>query len=104
MNTTSAQSFDALGQRAQKGHMDLIEEVVRNACRAGQVDISMREIQLMLRRDADVSLDVSSISGRVNALVCAKRLVRAGESRKCTVTGRDIRALSTPMTQGRLLP
>lgn len=103
MLDTSIQSFQALGLRTQKSHMDLIESVVRNACRAGQVDISMREIQQVLRRDVGLELDVSSISGRVNNLVLGKRLLRSENARKCTVSGRDIKPLSVPMVQGRLV-
>lgn len=103
MLDTSVQSFHALGLRGQQNHMDRIEAVVRNACRAGQSDISLREIQQALRRDMDIDLDVSSISGRVHGLVAAKRLVRADHARKCTVTGRDIKPVSAPRVQGRLV-
>ena len=103
MVDTSATSLHALGLQGQKSQMDLVEAVVRAACKRGAADISMREVQQALTRDHQVNLDLSSISGRVTALVTAKRLVRAEQSRKCTVTGRDIRALSVPMTQGVLL-
>lgn len=102
MLSTSAASLQALGHHGQKTHMDLVETVVRQACLRGAKDISMREIQQALERDHSVRLDVSSISGRVNALVAAKRIQRADEARKCTVTGRDIKPLSAPMRQGRL--
>lgn len=103
MVDTSAASLQAVGLQGQKTQMDLVESVVRAACLHGAADISMREVQQALTRDHGVSLDLSSISGRVTALVSAKRVVRAEESRKCSVTGRDIKALSMPRVQGRLL-
>ncbi len=102
MVNTSASSLQALGVHGQKTHMDLVETVVRQACKRGAKDISMREIQQALERDHGVRLDMSSISGRVHGLVTAKRIVRGEEERKCTVTGRDIKPLSAPMVQGSL--
>jgi len=110
MNTTSAQSLGAVGQRTEKTDADAIERVIRDACRAGAKDISGREIQAVLRATrheghgmSDSAMEAGSISARVTKLVTAGRVLRAAESRKCTVTQRDILPLSMPMVQGRLV-
>ena len=111
MNTTSAQSLAAVGQRTEKSDMDAIEKVIRNACRAGAKDISGREIQAVLRATrheghgmSESAMEAGGISARVSKLLAAGRVQRDPEKRKCTVTQRPINPLSMPMVQARLLP
>lgn len=100
---SSRDALAALSITARKTMGDRIHDVVAQACRAGEKDVSMREIQLRLNQSTGVYMDMSSISARVNALVCANRLVRDKEhTRPCSVTGKQIEPLSVPPVQARL--
>lgn len=108
---TSAQSLEALGRPTQKGQMDVIEGVIRDACRAGAKDISRREIQARLRATqheshglSENAMESGSISARVSQLLAAGRVLKAEVPRKCTITQQDIFPLSMPLVQARLLP
>lgn len=100
---TSGQALRAVGQRKEGSQMARIEAVVLGVCRNGRKDISMREIQAELRRVHSVDMEMSSISARVNKLVSAKRLVRCGYARQCSVSGVDIHPLAAPVFQARLV-
>ncbi len=106
---TSRRSLGAVGLRGRKTLADKIHGVVQAAQRNGARDMSMREIQRTLaEREVDANgrplwVDVSSISGRVNELVAAQRLLRdRAHPRPCLVSGRMIEPLSVPVRQERL--
>lgn len=100
---SSRDALAAVSMTARKTMGDRIHDVVVQACRAGEKDLSMREIQLRLNQSTGVYMDMSSISARVNALVCSHRLVRDKENpRPCSVTGKQIEPLSVPPVQARL--
>ena len=100
---SSRDSLASLPIVARKNLGDLICEVVGSACRSGERDLSMREIQRLLDQSAGRHIDMSTISARVNELVCAKRLTRDKyHPRRCTVTGKQIEPLSMPLSQARL--
>jgi hypothetical protein len=90
----------SLPHRKTKG--DLIDDVVADAMRSGCRDVSMREVQARLMAAHGLRLDLSTISGRVNELVAAGRLLRSKTTRPCTVTGQGIHALSKQMAQTSL--
>lgn len=100
---TSREAASKISGLARKSLSDLIEAVVVGAMRAGAADLSMKEIQAELRRVYERDVEVASISGRVNELVAAKRLVRLENSRRpCRVTGHTIAPLSAPLVQERM--
>lgn len=100
---TSRDALQAMSISSLKRMGDRIHAVVAAACRAGALDVSMREIQQLLSRSTGEHIDMSSISARVNALVAAKRLVRhKSRPRACSITGKDIAPLSLPVVQDRL--
>ena len=100
---TSRQAVAQISNPARKTLGDLIESVVVAAMRAGAADLSMKEIQADLRRVYGRDVETASISGRVNELVAAKRLVRLDTSRRpCRITGHTIAPLSAPLVQERM--
>lgn len=100
---TSREAVAKISQPGRKSVSDLIEAVVVAAMRAGAADLSMKEIQADLRRVYGREVEVASISGRVNELVAAKRLVRLENNRRpCRVTGHTIAPLAAPMVQERM--
>lgn len=100
---TSRDALAEVSLTARKTMGDRIHDVVAQACREGAKDMSMREIQLALNQRSGIYMDMSSISARVNALVCAQRLVRDKlNPRQCSITGKNIEPLSLPVQQARL--
>lgn len=100
---TSRESLAHVPLRERQNLSDQIHDVVAAALRNGAKDVSMREVQDVLWRVHGKRVDMSSISGRVNDLVAAKRLVRDTEhARPCQISGREIHPLSVPAQQGRL--
>lgn len=100
---SSRASLDALGLKERKSISDQIVSVVAQAMRSGRKDLSMREVKAELRRVYGSDPDMSTISGRVNELVAAERLVRDKQNRRpCMVTGHLIEPVSVPAEQGRL--
>lgn len=106
MHATTDSSRDAiasisLGKR--KTLADEIELVIALACKTGTKDLSMKEVQQLLERKLERRVEVSTISGRVNELVAAKRVVRDMlHMRPCSVTHKDIHPLSVAPGQTRL--
>ena len=98
----SRQALAAISLPDRKTKADLIEDVVADAMRAGRPNVSMREVQARLLAAYGLRVDMSTISGRVNELVAAGRLVRSKTTRPCTVTGQGIHALSKLMVQTSL--
>lgn len=87
---TSAQAFDSVSLGELKYIQDEIEHIVRSACSRGVPDLSLREIQHRYESATGRRIELSTVSSRVNSLVCAKRLQRPGEPRACSITGRNI--------------
>lgn len=98
----SRQALASISLPARKTKADLIDDVVADAMRAGCPNVSMREVQARLLASHGLRLDLSTISGRVNELVAAGRLLRSKTTRPCTVTGQGIHALSKQMAQTTL--
>ena len=98
----SRQALASISLPARKTKADLIDDVVADAMRAGCPNVSMREVQTRLLASHGLRLDLSTISGRVNELVAAGRLLRSKTTRPCTVTGQGIHALSKLMQQTSL--
>jgi hypothetical protein len=100
---TSAQALRKISHGERRTLTDLIESVVAQAQRSGSKDLSMREVQAELLRAYGRQEELSTISGRVNALVESKRLLRDKiNTRRCTITGQTIQPLSVPPVQERL--
>lgn len=95
-----ANSKISLGQR--KSLQDLVVEVVAAAHHAGRADLSGREIQSVIERQHLQRVEMSTLSGRITALVDAKRLVRVKNARTCTVTGQNIHPVRVVAQQAGL--
>lgn len=93
---SSAQAFKSLHLPVLKTMGDQIEWIVRNAIRAGALNLTRREIQARYESTFMRRIDANSVSARVNALVAAKRLQEHPESRKCSITGHDVSTLCLP--------
>ncbi len=65
-------------------------------------DFSLTEVRDLYERAHGRRIDVNRISARVSELVSAKRLARATESRRCSVTGAPCRPVHVPAQQARL--
>lgn len=86
----------------QKSVGDLIESTVVVAMRSGNADLSMRELQNLIDQRYQRWYDLSTISGRVNELISAKRLHRRQDKRRCLVTGAGVRPLYVTPEQMRI--
>lgn len=100
---TSAQSLAQVGMKNFALLTDKIEDICIGAQLNGALDLSGREIQARYEFLHGTRIDASTVSSRINSLVAAGRLVRAGECRLCTVTGRNIHPVYVPLKQARLL-
>lgn len=96
---TSAQALHQISNGKAKNLCDMIVNVVTSAQRQGARDMSMREVQQALNDTYGRWVDLSSISGRVNTLITAKRLQRVTAPRKCSISGAEVNALSVPAQQ-----
>lgn len=101
MRDTSAMALDAVGLTGRMGLQNKILDICLREQRGGAEDLSGKEIQVIFERQYGQRIEASTVSGRVNELVAAKRLERIVLTRKCTVTGRDIHAVRVPATQAR---
>lgn len=97
--STSRQALRQISPPQRKTLSDQIVDVVAQAQRRGERDMSMREIQRALNAAHGRWVDVSTISARANELVAAKRLQRTTQPRPCTVSHAQVQALSVPMHQ-----
>lgn len=100
---TSAASFKSVSAASLKSLNDQLLDLVLGAQRNGCKDLSMRELQQAYELRHAKRIDMSSISGAVNRLVSAKKLVRDAAPRACHVTGRAILPVSVPATQASFL-
>lgn len=100
---SSRQALAQISKVGQMSMLDQIESVIAQAMRNGAKDLSMKEVQLAMVRVYGRSVELSSISARVNELVSAKRVVRDKVNlRPCTVTGKAIEPLSVVAEQERM--
>ena len=97
--TTSRQALARLSQPGKNTQGDDVFEVISKACAAGRKDLSLREIKHLYQDRYSRDIDVSTVSARVNALVKAKRLVHAAESRLCAWSARSVLPVSLAPTQ-----
>lgn len=100
---TSREALAGMGLPGKKVQADDVLLVVTLACKAGVRDMSLREIKQAYVRRFERDIDVSTVSGRVNELVAAKRLLRLPESRRlCTQSGASVLPVTVPTTQARM--
>ena len=103
VQTTSREALAAMSLPGRKLQADDVLLVVTLACRAGVKDLSLREIKKLYVTRFGRDIDVSTVSGRVNGLVAAKRLLRLPESRRlCTQSGASVLPVTVPATQARM--
>lgn len=97
-------SFDAIRPLRQESQQRKLYDLVLGAQRNGAGDMSMRELQQAYEQVHGKRIELSTVSSCCNALVAGKWLVRSTPMRQCCITGRDIKPLSVPAQQGRLVP
>ena len=100
---TSIDAFYAIVNGRGKTQQERIYEIVRSACLAmPSSNLSLNEIKrLYVGVHGDIEL--STVSARVNSLVCANRLQRLESIRSCSVTGKGIHPVRLPLAdQGAL--
>lgn len=105
-HNTKEASFVALGQLGLLGiktSADDVYLVIASAIRAGAVDVTRREVQVLFERRFERRMDANLISARVNELVTAGRVFERKEDRICTVTGNKVGALYVLMKQTRMV-
>lgn len=98
---TSAQALHQISNGKRKTLCDMIVDVVTQAQRRGERDLSMREVQAALHQAYGRWVDVSTISARVNEMV-GTRLQRTTAPRQCTISKAQVQALSVPLRQASL--
>lgn len=99
---TSAQSYRDISMPKRKGQLDDIFDLVVAAVRNGAHDMSLQEIAYMFEMVHGKRIDVGTVSGRVNQLVAASRLVRApGSERRCSRSGKVVHPVTVPAHQDR---
>ena len=105
-HNTKEASYVALGQLGLKGiktSADDVYLVIASAIRAGAVDVTRREVQVLFERRFERRMDANLISARVNELVTAGKVLERKEDRICTVTGNKVGALYVVMKQTRMV-
>lgn len=105
-HSTKEASYVALGQLGLKGiktSADDVYLVIASAIRAGAVDVTRREVQVLFERRFERRMDANLISARVNELVTAGKVLERKEDRICTVTGNKVGALYVVMKQTRMV-
>ncbi len=100
---TSREAISGMSLQRRKLLLDEVAIAIEQLLRAGQRDVSMREIQRHMEVHMGRRVDVSSISGRVNELEAAHRVHRDRmRTRPCTVTGKGVHPLSIQPEQRRM--
>ena len=102
MQATSLQACRNLPNAKIKTQADRIFDVIEaHSSRTPRQDFSLNEIKALYRAMYG-DIELSTVSARVNGLVCAGRLERADVVRKCAVTGSGIRPVRIPAGQRSL--
>lgn len=100
---TSREALTGMSLPHRKLLLDEVATAIEQLMRAGQKDVSMREIQRHLEVHMGRRIDVSSISGRVNELEAANRVHRDRErTRPCSITGKGVHPLTIQPAQQRM--
>lgn len=97
-------SFDAIRPLKQESKQRKLYDLVLGAQRNGAGDMSMRELQQEYAYAHGIHIELSTVSSCCNAMVAAGWLVRDTPVRECCISGRNIKPLSVPAQQGRLVP
>ena len=101
---TSAQAFRDISMPVRKGQLDAIFDLVVAAVRNGAQDMSLQEIAYMFEMVNGKRIDVGTVSGRVNQLVTAGRLVRQPNTeRRCSRSGKVVHPVTVPARQDRFV-
>ena len=83
--------FIPLGRQEQKVLGAVSALIIQGTDRAGWV--SRRQIALMAR------METATVAARVNALVCAGRLIESTETMPCPITGRQVHMVTLPTVE-----
>ena len=99
---TSVSAFYTMPNRAKQGQLNNICAVIMRCAQRYGGDMSLREIAREYEQTHKRTIDVSSVSARVNELIACHRLQRDQGTRPCCVSGKSIHPVSIPPRQGRL--
>ncbi len=99
---TSITAYHAIPARRLGALQGRIVDIVEEQLKAGRDDLSLQEIKAAYHAKWHTTIDLSSVSGRVNELV-GVRLERLETTRACTVTGKQIHPVRIPLTLQRAL-
>lgn len=87
---TSIEAYHNISNTYKATVCDSIYSIVAESNSA----LSLREIQSRYNSTHQASIDVSTVSGRVNELIAAGRLERTAPVRKCTFSGKSVHPVS----------
>jgi hypothetical protein len=93
---TSIDAYRQMPARQLGAQQTRIVEVIEDAFRSGHADMSLQEIKAAYKAKFGTSIDLSTVSGRVNELV-GIRLQRLETTRRCSVTGKSIHPVRIPL-------
>lgn len=101
---TSAQALHSIGWRKLSAQQQKVFDVVRAAQLKGAKDMSLVEIRDAYNAVNAGYIETGRISARVSELVTAQRLARREETRRCSVTAKNIHPVYVPERQVGLFP
>lgn len=99
---TSSAAYTGMGLRKLAAQQQEVLDVVLGLQRQGRSDCSLTEIRDAYELRFSKRIDLNRISARVYDLVNAHRLVRAVDTRACTVSKKLIHPVYAPARQERL--
>lgn len=100
---SSAETIAAIGARKLSEGQEGVMQAIRAIRADGYPDATANEIAVRWEAQHDGRRsNHGAITGRINELVAAKRLVRVADRRKCRVTGWLAAPLAIPAEQGSL--
>lgn len=100
---SSIKAYHSLPNHQKKTVADKIYEIVQMWCSVDAGGISMAEIQDEFFNVYGYRVEKSTISPRVNELICSGRLFRHSHLRTCSVTGKAIHPIVLSKGQLNLL-
>jgi hypothetical protein len=92
---TSIDAHRNMPARKLGAQQQRICEVIEDALKAGHQDMSLQEIKAAYQAKFRTTIDLSTVSGRVNEMV-GVRLQRLETTRPCSVTGKTVHPVRIP--------
>lgn len=102
VSETSRDAHASISIRERHTQNDDVFAVVAAACRTGAADMTGQEIMVAYRARFDRDMYPNVISRVVGSLLAGGRLVRMGNKRTCTVSGKNAYPVTVPAKQERM--